>query len=162
MAIEAAFSKYKKTNYKLMIAICIGLAIYCTYDGYLNDDFIAKHTNSEGQIDSKLVFNKRAPYVLTPLALVALVLFYVVKDKKIIAADNDLVLSCAEKIPYDSIEEINKANYSTKGYFTISYKDSGGQLVSKKISDRKWDNLSEVLDLLVSKLTEGTEGDVQS
>ena len=73
--------------------------------------------------------------------------------KKIIADDQQLILSEKEKISYRSIESINKTDYDSKGYFVVVYKDSTGQMLQKKISNRTFDNLDAVLQLLVSKIT---------
>ena len=78
---------------------------------------------------------------------------YSVRNKKIVAKDETLVLSDVEEIPYKSIESINKTDYDTKGTFIITYKGKDGKVAEKKISNKNWDNLDEILELLVSKIT---------
>lgn len=153
MTIEAPLSKYKKTNFKIAIALCVGLAIWCAYDGYFNDKWIEKHTDAEGRPEAYLVFNRNAPPYLIVAAVLLGVHLFVVRDKKLIADENELIISDKEKILYDSIEKIDKTYFSSKGYFVITYKDRLGKEARRKLSDRTYDNLGAVLEKLVAKIS---------
>jgi len=174
MAIEAPYSKYSKTNFKIAIVVCAVGAIIFAYDGYLSKyewsfrrSFYEKHVK-EGVPDSDMVFNQKAPFVLGPLAAVLLTWFYARKNKKLLADENELLIignwrlvignyklpvTNYQSIPYDSIQKIDKTYFSSKGYFTITYKNKTGREVNRKLSARKYDNLAAILDHLVAKIT---------
>jgi hypothetical protein len=152
MAIEAPVSRHKKTNFKIYIAICAALAIWFGYDGYFNAKFIEKHTVND-KADSTLAFNRHSPFYLGGAAIVLAAYLWSIKDKKLVADENELRISGDEIIKYDAIESIDKTRFGDKGYFVISYKDERDKIVTKELNDRNWDNLAAVLDYLVSKIT---------
>jgi len=152
MAIEAPYSKYNKTNFKIAIIVLVGMALWFAYDGYLSDSYREKHTNSDGTADSSLVFNRKAPFFLAGAAIVLVVWFGLVKDKKVVADEKGLVLNEKEEIAYDSIEKIDRTYFEPKGYFVITYKDDGGNEVERKLSNRTYDNIEAVLSELVGKI----------
>ncbi|MDD5135105.1 MAG: hypothetical protein PHP01_06825 [Phycisphaerae bacterium] len=152
MAITAPYSQYKKTNFKIGIVLLLIASVYFFYDGKYNQKFIGKHT-SNGKPDSTLVFNQKAPPYLFAGAVVLAILFWKNKDKKIVADEQDIIFSCGHKIPYNTIESINKTKYESKGFFVIEYKSQDGQKKQCKISNRGYDNLDSVLELLVTKIT---------
>ena len=152
MAVVASYCQYKKTNFKIYIVMLLAFAVYFAYDGYYNQKFISKHTH-DGKPNSTLVFNRKSPFFLLAGAIVVAVWYWKVKDKKLIADDEVIVFSEKDKIPYNSIESINKTSYDSKGFFIIEYKSDNGQKSQRRISNRTYDNLDAVLDLLVSKIT---------
>jgi hypothetical protein len=159
MAIEAPYSKYCKTNYKIAIAVCIGGAIIFAYDGYLSKfkwslrrSFYEKHVK-DGKPDSDMVFNQKAPLVLGPLAAVLIFLYWIHKNKKLLADENKLIINNKENIPYDSIQKIDKTYFDSKGYFIITYKNNNGVEVNRKLNTRKYDNLEAILEHLVGKIS---------
>lgn len=152
MAIEAPASKHGKTNLIIYIAVCIGIAIYCVYDGYFNKKFIEKHS-PEGVPDATLIFNQKAPPFFIGAAVLLGIRLLLTKKKKLIADENELIFSDKEKIAYDAIQQINKTHFESKGYFFITYKEENGKEVDRKISSRTYDNLKPVLDHLVAKIT---------
>ncbi|HIJ67667.1 MAG TPA: hypothetical protein HPP87_01890 [Planctomycetes bacterium] len=152
MAIEAPLSKYRKNNFKIGIAVLVGLAIWFAYDGYQNEKFIQKHTDQSGVPDSTLVFNRTAPPYLAAGALILGVYLFAIKNKKVIAGQDRLVIGKRE-IAYDSIEKIDKTHFNSKGYFVVTYKDYQGVDSNLKISDRTYDNLPAVLDELIAKIS---------
>ena len=160
MAIEAPYAKYNKTNFKIAMAGCAIFAIIFAYDGYLSEYqwshrrsiFYEKHVK-EGQPDDTMIFNRKAPFVLGAFAVIAAVWFWTVKDKKLLADENELVISDEEKISYDSIQKIDKTHFDKKGYFLITYKDKDGSEVNRKLSDKTYDNLAAILDELVAKIS---------
>jgi hypothetical protein len=152
MATIAPLCKFKKTNYKIYIIMLLGFAIYFVYDGYFNQKFIEKHTVDD-KPDSTLAFNRNSPPFFLAGAIAVAIYFWMVKDKKLVADDEELVFSEKDKIPYNSIESINKTNFKTKGFFIIEYKTSDGQKSQREISDRTYDNLNAVLELIASKIT---------
>jgi hypothetical protein len=153
MAIEAALSKFKKNNLKIFIVILIGLGIWFAYDGYKNEEFIEKHTNEDGTMDSTLAFNKKSPPYFIAAGVLCGVYLFLIKDRKIIADESGLVINDKLKIPYDSIQQINKTHFDSKGHFTITYKNESGKDINCKISDRMYDNLSAVVDEIVGKIS---------
>jgi hypothetical protein len=152
MAVVAPLANYKKTNYKIWFLILFVAGAWFFYDGTYNEKFKNKHTN-QGVADHTLVFHRKAPPYMIGAAFLIAIYAYSMRNKRIIADDDTLILSDVEEIPYKSIESINKTNYDSKGYFVISYKGKDGKLAEKKLSNRTWDNLDEVLELLVSKIS---------
>jgi len=153
MAIEAPISKFKKTNFKIYIAVCIGLAIWCAYDGYFNDKWIKEHTDTNGNPEAYLVFNRKAPPYFIGAAVLLGAYLFAIRNKKIIADENELVLSNKKRVPYDSIQKIDKTHFDSKGFFLITYKNKDGREVNRKLSDRTYDNLAAILDELVAKIS---------
>jgi hypothetical protein len=153
MAIEAPISKFKKTNFKIYIAVCIGLAIWCAYDGYFNDKWIEEHTDTNGNPEAYLVFNRKAPPYFIGAAVLLGAYLLAIRNKKIIADENELVLSDKKRVPYDSIQKIDKTHFDSKGFFLITYKNKDGREVNRKLSDRTYDNLAAILDELVAKIS---------
>lgn len=153
MAVEAPLSKYKKNNLKIFMVFLLGFAIWFTYDGYFSKRFQEQHTSSEGVPDSTLAFNRQAPFYMVGAAIVLTAYFWLIKDKKVIAAEDGLLLSNGGKIAYDSIEQIDKTHFESKGYFIVTYKDAAGREAKCRLSDRSYDNLSAVLDELVAKIS---------
>jgi hypothetical protein len=151
MAIEAPLSKYKRTNFKIYIAVCLGLAAWFAYDGYLNQSFIDKHTDEQGVADSDLVINRVAPPFLVGAGLLFGAYFYAIRGRKLVA-DEEALVAGRVRIPYDAIEQIDKTHFEKKGFFTIVYKDGGSQR-RRKLSGHQYDNLNEILDHLVAQIT---------
>jgi hypothetical protein len=153
MAIEAPISKFKKTNLKIYIVVCVGLAIWCAYDGYFNDKWIEEHTDTNGNPETYLVFNRKAPPYFIGAAVLLGVYLFAIKNKKTIAEENELVLSNKERISYDSIQKIDKTRFKSKGFFIITHKSNDGREVNRKLSDRTYDNLEAILNELVAKIS---------
>ena len=130
-----------------------GFGIYCIYDGYYNEKFIKEHKDAEGNPNSTLVFNQKSPpYLIGAAALLGVYLF-AIKNKKIVADENELIISNKEKISYDSIQQIDKTYFEKKGFFVITYKDKDGKEVRRKLNERTYDNLAAVLEHMVAKIS---------
>ncbi len=153
MAIEAPISKYKKTNYKIAIAVFLGLAIWCVYDGYFNEEFMEEYSDDEGNPVGWLVVNRKAPPFLAGAAALLGGYLLILRKKKLIADENELIFGDRDRVPYDSIEKIDKTHFEKKGFFVLTYKNENGKEVNRKLSDKKYDNLSAVLDHLVAKIS---------
>lgn len=153
MAIEAPLSKYKRNDFKICIVVCLALAGWFAYDGYLNERFIDKHTDEQGTAEFDLVVNRVAPPCLLGVAVLLGAYFYVVKDRKLVADGSALVVGGKVKIPYDAIEKIDKTHLEEKGFFTIIYTDENGRELRQKLSTRSYDNLEPILDHLVAEIT---------
>jgi hypothetical protein len=153
MAIEAPISKFKKNNLKIYIALCIGLAAWCAYDGHFNEDWIKEHTNPDNTPKPYLVFNQKAPYFFGGAAVLLGAYLFAIRNRKIIVDENELVINDKEKISLDSIQKIDKTRFKSKGLFLITYKNQTGRKVNRKLSDRNYDNLGAVLDKLVAKIS---------
>lgn len=153
MAIEAPLSKFKKNSFKIGVAVCIGLAIYCVYDGYYNKKFIEKNTNADGSPNSTLLFNQKSPPYLIGAAVLLGAYLFTIRNKKVVADENELIISDKERIPYNSIQKIDKTLFKSKGFFTITHKNNDGREVDRKLSDRTYDNLAAILEHLVAKIS---------
>jgi len=161
MAIEAPISKFAKTNIKIYIAACLAAAVIFAYDGYLSKykwsgrySFYQEHVlDNDGIPNAAMNFNTKSPPVFLGAAILFTVYLFVIKKKKLIADENELIFSNNKKIAYDSIQKINKTYFDKKGYFVITYKNESGKQVQRKISDRKYDNLAPILDHLVAKIS---------
>jgi len=153
MAIEAPLSKHKKNNYKIYIAVCVIAAVWFGYDGYVSKKFKAAHTRQDGKSDSTLVFNRWAPPFFFAAAVVFGLYLSRIKNRKMVASETELIISDKDRIPYDSIQRIDKTYFDSKGCFIITYKDSNGRQVNRRLSDRNYDNLGAILDHLVAKIT---------
>ena len=159
MTIEAPISKFRKNNLKIYIIVCLIAAIIFAYDGYLSKyqwshrrSFYEKHVK-QGQLDDTMVFNRIAPIFLISAAVLLTVWLYVLKDKKLLADEGELIISGKKRISYDSIRKIDKTHFESKGFFLITYKDENGNEVNQKLSDRTYNNLAAILDRLVEKIS---------
>ena len=161
MAIEAPISKFKKNGLKIYIAVCIAVAIIFAYDGYLSKykwsmryNFYKKHVvDNDGKPTSTMNFNRKSPPFFIGAAVLLGAYLFAIKNKKIVADENELIISNKERIAYDSIQKIDKTYFKSKGRFIITYRDKDGREVSRKISDRKHDNLEAILNYLVAKIS---------
>jgi hypothetical protein len=159
MAIEAPISKHRKKNLKLYAIFCVVFAIVFGYDGYLSKYEWSKRRSfyEENVIDGKpnetMIFNRFAPIALIFGAALLAIRYQMIKDRKLVAEEKELVFSDGTKIPYDAIEKIDKTHFKKKGHFVITYKDSGGREIDRRISDINYDGLEAVLELLVSKMS---------
>ena len=153
MAIEAPLSKHKKNNFKIYIAVCIGLAIWFGYDGYFNEKFKERHADANGTPDATLAINQKAPPFFIGAGVLLGAYLFAIRNKKVIADENELIISDKERVPYDSIQKIDKTLFDSKGYFLITYKDKNGSEVNRKLSDRTYDNLAAILEHLVAKIS---------
>lgn len=190
MTIEAPISRHKKTNFKIYIAVCIVVAIIFAYDGYLSKykwsgrySFYKEHVvDNDGKPTATMKFNRGSPPFFIGVAVLLGVYLFAIKNKKIVAGKNELIIpstslrtgSNKERIAYDSIQKIDKTHFRSKtkrkfvgdqsgnvqethsapeGYFIITYKDNSGREVKRKLSSRTYDNLAAVLDELVAKIS---------
>ena len=153
MSVIAPYCQYKKTNFKLGILILLVAGVWFYYDGHYSKKFIDRHTK-QGQPDPTLVFHQKYALPIFGTAAVVLFLaFWGLKSKKVVADEQELVLSDGNKIAYSSIEAVNKTEYQLKGFFTVEYKSQAGEKKLCKISGRDFDNLDAVLETLVAKIT---------
>ncbi len=159
MAIEAPYSKHSKSSFKIGIVLCVAMAIIFAYDGYLSKyewslrrSFYEEHVK-DGKPDFDMVFNQKSPFVFVGLAAVITVWFWARKNKKLLADENELIISDKKRISYDSIQQIDKTYYEKKGFFVITYKDKDGKEVRRKLNDRTYDNLAAILEHLLVKIS---------
>ena len=152
MVIEAPVSKFSRTNLKIYIVVCIVAAIWLGYDGYFNKKFIEKNS-PDGKPNGTLAFNQKAPPVFMAVAALFGIKLYLIRNKKLVAGEKELVFSDKDKIAYDSIQKIDKTYFESKGRFVITYKNENGRETDRKISDREYDNLKAILDHLVAEIT---------
>ena len=153
MAIEAPLSRYKRNNFIVYVAACLAAALWFAYDGYLNQSFIEKHTNEQGQADSTLASNRIAPPFLVAGALVLGGYWYAIRNRRLVAAEDALIAAGGKRVPYSVIEQIDRTHFDKKGFFTIIYKDERGDLAQWKLSDRHYDNLGPILEHLAAQIS---------
>jgi len=161
MAIEAPISKFKKNGLKIYIAVCIAVAIIFAYDGYLSKykwsmryNFYKKHVvDNDGKPTSTMNFNRKSPPFFIGAAVLLGAYLFAIKNRKIIADENELIISNKERIAYHSIQKIDKTFFKSKGRFIITYKNEDDREVNRKISGRTYDNLEAILDELVAKIS---------
>ncbi len=159
MAIEAPYSKYSKNSFKIGIVLFLAMAIIFAYDGYLSKyewslrrSFYEENVK-DGKPNFDMVFNQKSPFVFVGLAAVITAWFWARKNKKVLADENELIISDKKRISYDSIQQIDKTYYEKKGFFVITYKDKGDNEVRLRLSDRKYDILAAILECLVAKIS---------
>lgn len=152
MAVEAPVSKRRKTNLKIYIVVCIILAVWLGYDGYFNAEFRQKHT-VDGKADGTLLFNQRSPAVLIVAAVLLAGYLSAIRRRGIIAEEDELVFGVQNRVPYDSIKQIDKTSFKLKGFFIVTYVGSDGCSVDRKLSDSAYDNLGAVLEVLITKIS---------
>ncbi|MHC4345353.1 MAG: hypothetical protein ACYSUP_11785 [Planctomycetota bacterium] len=153
MSVEAPLSRHKKNNLKIYIGLCIVLAVWFGYDGYFNEKFREKHADTDGNPDAVMVFNQKASPGLACAGVLLGSYLLVIRNRKIVAEEKELVISAKERIGYDSIQQINRTHFESKGFFVITYQDSQGNQVDRKLGDRNYDNLGALLDELVAKIS---------
>jgi hypothetical protein len=161
MAVEAPISRHKKNNLKIYIAVCLVASAIFAYDGYLSKykwskryDFYKKHfIDNGGKPTSTMSFNRRSPPFFIAAAVLLTGYCLAIRKRKIVAAEDELVLSNNLKIPYNRIEKIDKTHFKSKGFFVLTCKDDAGREIDRKFSDKAHDNLAAVLDELVAKIS---------
>jgi len=153
MAIEAPLSKYKRNSFLIYIAICLVMAAWFAYDGYLNQSFIDEHTDDQGVADTDLQINRYAPPALAGIAVALGLWFCAIRGRKLVADEDGLLISAKQRIPYDAIESIDKTYFEDKGYFTIAYERANGAQAKCKLDDRQYDNLKAILEHLVDEIS---------
>ena len=153
MAIEAPLSKHKRNTFLIWMVVLIGFGVYCIYDGYFNEAFIENNTDADGKADSTLLFNQKSPPFFIAAAVILGVWLLAIKNEKLTADDTELVIDGKKKIPYESIQKIDKTLFESKGHFTLTYRGQNGKEVDITLSDRTYDNLWAVLEHLVAKIS---------
>jgi hypothetical protein len=161
MAIEAPISRFKKNNFLISIAVCLAMAIIFAYDGYLSKyewskrySFYKEHVvDNDGKPTPTMVFNRKSPPFFAGAAALLGAYLLAIKNKKLIADENELVFGDRDRIPYDSIQRIDKTYFKKKGFFVFTHKDEDGREIDRKLSDRTYDNLGAILDHLVATIS---------
>ncbi len=160
MPVEAPISKFKKNNLKIYIGVCLVAAAIFAYDGYLSKyewskrySFYKKNVvDNDGKPTATMKFNMYSPPVFVGGAILLGLYLISIRNRRIVAGENELLVNDKEKIPYDAIEKIDKTHFDSKGFFTLTYKQDSRE-VQRKFSDRTYDNLKELLDHLIAKIT---------
>ena len=143
----------KDLKNELRYVVLVVFAIWFGYDGYHNEKFKDKHTDANGTPDSTLVFNRKSPPIFIGAAVLLGAYLFAIRNKKVIADENELIISDKERISCDSIQKIDKTRFDSKGYFLITYKNKSGNEVNRKLSNRTYDNLEAILEHLVAKIS---------
>ena len=149
MAIKAPGSRHSRTNWLIVAGLCSVMGLWFAYDGWLNKEYQEKETK-DGKPTANLLFNQYAPF---PLGLYALYGFFLasrVRSKKIILDEKGLCIENNDPIPIDNISYIDNRRFDKDGQFIIGYTNSG-KSKKIKITDRKYDNLAELLAELIKQ-----------
>ena len=161
MAIEAPISKFKKNNFRICIAVCLVTAIIFAYDGYLSKYEWSKRysfykeqvVDNDGKPTPVMVFNQKSPPFFAGAAVLLWAYLLATKNKKLIADETELVLSDRDRIPYDSVQKIDRTYFEKKGFFVFTYRDENGKEIDRKLSDKTYDGLGAILDHLVAQIS---------
>ncbi|MGD0078835.1 MAG: hypothetical protein ABSB91_09480 [Sedimentisphaerales bacterium] len=163
MALTAPLSRYKKKTFIIWIVACVVFGAFFLYDGYLSKykwsmryDFYENHVLKKGgKPDSTMVWNQKwLPAVCGSGALLCGMYLFLIRNRRIVAEDNQIIIDDEVSIAYDTIHKIDKTYFDSKGFFIITYKNKDCSEVRRKISDRTYDNLGPVLELLIKKISE--------
>jgi len=103
--------------------------------------------------DGTMLFNQISPFFFVAATAIFGFMLWLRKGIKVVADENELVVAGKERIPYDSIEKIDKTYLEKRGFFTIVYRNANGREVHRKLNDRDYDNLKPILDHLIAKIS---------
>jgi len=131
----------------------VGLGGWFAYDGFLNKGFMAEHTDEEGKPEFVLWFNQKSPPFFLAGAFLFGVRLFMVRNRRIVAEEDELVIDSRVRIPYGSVQEIDKTHFETKGVFTVVYDAPGGKRTRRKIDCRDYENMGAILDHLVAQIS---------
>ncbi len=98
------------------------------------------------------LFAKWPPVFFAAAGLIGLRLFFI-RQRKIVAQESAIVIDKKRQISYDAIQQIDKTHFDKKGVFVVTYTDAGGKLRKQRFDDRKYDNMKEVLDHLIERIS---------
>ncbi len=151
LVIEAPISKYTRNSLVIGMIFLVGFGVYCIYDGYYNKAFMEEHTE-DGKPNTTLLFNQKSPPVLFVVAALLAGRWVLIRERKVVAADTELVINDKIHIPYEAIEQIDKTLFKKKGVFTVTYFQDGKQR-HQKLSENTYDNMEAILDHLVAQIS---------
>lgn len=156
--LEAPISKFKQHNALIFMAVLIGLGTFFTYDGFCSKnpnsfrhEWYLKHA-PEGVENSTIKSNKYMGPPMVIVGILSLGYFFYLKNRKLTANEEGLDVEGKQKVKYSQIESIDKTNFKSKGYFVIVYKE-GETEKNLKISDRRYDGLDKILDMVIEKIS---------
>jgi hypothetical protein len=149
--VEAKYSKHKLNNLLIYALVCLVVAGWFAYDGYISKDFIEKHT-IEGKPDGTLVFNQKSPPFFVIVGAAFFANFVIARKRRVLAGNMSLSVPGKGEIPYKNITEVAQDNSS---YF-IQYVEDG---IEKEVelSGRKYDGLSDLMQFVSEKVEEKSE-----
>jgi hypothetical protein len=149
--IEAPISKYTRISLIVGTILLAVWGVWSIYDGYYNKDFIEKYTE-DGKPTFDLLFNQKSPPFMFVLAAGLAGRWVLIRKRKVVALDTELVINDKIHIPYDTIEQIDRTLFKKKGQFVITYTLSGKQY-HQKLSENTYDNMEAILDHLVAEIS---------
>ncbi|AQQ69950.1 hypothetical protein SMSP2_00284 [Limihaloglobus sulfuriphilus] len=149
--VEAKYSKHKLNNLLIYSVVCLVVAGWFAYDGYISKDFIEKHT-IEGKPDTTLVFNQKSPPVFVIVGAAFFANFLIARKRRVLAGNMSLSVPGKGEITYESMTEISHDD----GSYFIQYVKDG---IEKEIelSARKYDGLSDLMQFVSGKVTDKIE-----
>lgn len=124
--------------------LCLVFGIWFARDGWFNPTYPEENSASD------LWFNRIAPFPLAVVAISALIMATIIPKRRLIADEKGLTLANGSTIAYQNMVAIDKRRFEQDGHITIKYQ-VGGADKSVKLSDRKYDNLGQVLDEVVNQ-----------
>ena len=150
-AIEAPISRHSRNSLIIGIVFLVGFGLYCIYDGFCNDTFIQKHTE-DGKPNSTLLFNQKSPPYLFLIAAVLGIRLFLIRKRRLVADETGLTINDKLRIPYDSIQQIDKTHFEKKGFFDVTYTQEGRER-HRRLDGRTYDNIRPILDHLVQQIS---------
>ena len=150
MAVVATGCRHTRNTNYIIAVVCILVGLYFFYDGWFGSYREKELEENEGKPTISLYINQ---YAIIPLAVIAVYFALAAKRlnaKRIEADDTALSFSHGLKIPYNSIQQIDKRFFEKEGHFTIEH-DADGSIKKLKLNDRTYDGLGLLLDEIVRR-----------
>lgn len=150
MNVQATGSRHKANTDWIIVAVCIVATLWFLYDGWMSKSFIEEHTLEDGSVDVTLQTNRYYAPIGLAIAAAWFALGAVRTKGLRITADDAGLETPSGRIPYDTIETIDRRYFEKEGHFTIQYRqDNTSQKI--KLRDRDYDNLAILLDEIVKQ-----------
>jgi len=148
MAVVATGCRHTRNTNYIIAVVCILVGLYFFYDGWIGNYRLKELEENDNKPTISLYINQ---YAIIPLAVIAVYFALAAKRlnaKRIEADDTALSFSHGLKIPYNSIQQIDKRFFEKEGHFTLEY-EVGSEAKKLKLTDRTYDKLGLLLDEIV-------------
>lgn len=151
MLVEASGSKSGRTNNLVVVGVCLAMAGWFAYDGWLGEYRDEELAKNDGKPTANLKFNQvYGPITLGVIALIFLYLAAQASSRCLLADDQALRIDGKKSVAYDSVRFIDQRKFAKEGTFIVGYSDQG-QDKEIKFSTRRYDNLENLLTELVKQ-----------
>jgi len=174
MTVVAPASKVSRQNAWIITIMCVALALWFLYDGWISQSFQDKHLVNKDKVslkkfkeqsrqpdfqpdlqdfqpDVQLKFHRYwGPPICGALAVFFLIAALRARSRKVLCDDTGLTLANGQTIPYSKIKQIDKSFFEKEGHFTITCAQDV-PVGKVKLSSRKYDNLAALLSEIISR-----------